>query len=332
MKNMILEKALETFDIEIKALERTSKLLLNNNFIAAVELLTSSHKIIVSGVGKSGIIGQKIAATLSSTGSSAVFLHPVEALHGDIGMVQKGDVVLLLSKSGNTEELIKTIPYLKMRSANIISIVGNISSHLARNSDVVLDASVIKEACPFNLAPTASTTVALAIGDALAVALMYKKNITLEDFSRLHPLGQIGRIVTLNVQDVMKNFSEIATVNSRATFKETLVAMSKKPNGCCCCIDENFNLLGILTDGDVRRVLERYDDIRELFITDVMTKKPVTISPTSPLVEALALMENRENQISILPVVSKNSTSDNKLNNNPKQLLGLVRLHDIITN
>ena len=322
MKNIILDKALETFHTEIKALERTAKLL-TSEFVRAVDMLYSSNKIIVSGVGKSGIIGQKIAATLSSTGSSAVFLHPVEALHGDIGMVQKGDVALLLSKSGNTEELVRTLPYLKMRSANIISIVGNTSSHLAHNSDVVLDGSVLKEACPFNLAPTASTTVALAIGDALAVALMHKKNTTLEDFSRLHPLGQIGRSVTLNVRDVMKQLTEVATVSASDTFKEALLAMSKKPNGCCCCIDTEFNLLGILTDGDVRRILEKHDDIRFLSMADVMTKNPVCVTPEAPLVEALALMENREQQIGVLPVVSTNNSS---------QLLGLVRLHDIVKN
>ena len=285
-------------------------------------MLDNANKIIVSGVGKSGIIAQKIAATLSSIGISAVFLHPVEALHGDIGMVQKGDVALLLSKSGNTEELIRTIPYLKMRSANIISIVGNINSHLASSSDIVLDGSVKKEACPFNLAPTSSTTVALTLGDALAVCLMYKKNVTLEDFSRLHPLGQIGRSVRLTVKDVMHKVQDIAIVSKDTLVKDILIEMTTKPLGCCCCIDENKKLLGILTDGDVRRVLQKYDDIRVLKMSDIMTIEPIKIKEEAYLVEAIALMENRyKKQISVLPVVD----NDNKL-------IGLVRIHDIVNN
>lgn len=314
-----LNYAKQTFALEISALMRTSELL-NSDFEKAVELIASSHKIIVSGVGKSGLIGQKIAATLSSIGVSAVFLHPVEALHGDIGMVQKDDVALLISKSGNTAELVRTIPYLKMRSARIISIVGNMSSHLASASDVVLDGSVEREACPFNLAPTTSTTVALALGDALAVCLMHKKNITLEDFSRLHPLGQIGRNVSLTVQDVMHKLQDVALVSQDTPFKEIIIAMSEKPLGCCCCTDKDGNLIGILTDGDVRRALQKHDDIRTLKMSDIMTREPVKITQTAPLIEALALMENRATQISVLPVVKSD------------KLLGLIRIHDIISN
>ncbi len=315
----ILEYAKQTFDLEIDALKRTSNLL-NADFEKAIKLIANSNKIIVSGVGKSGLIGQKIAATLSSIGVSAVFLHPVEALHGDIGMVQKGDVAILLSKSGNTEELIRTLPYLKMRSAYIISIVGNTNSHLANASDIVLDGSVEKEACPFNLAPTTSTTVALAIGDALAVSLMHAKNVTLEDFSRLHPLGQIGKSVSLTVRDVMHKLQDIATVSQNMMFKEVLIKMSQKPLGCCCCINENNNLLGILTDGDVRRVLNKYDDIRQLKMQDIMTQNPIKINQEAPLIEALALMENRNMQISVLPVIEE------------EKLIGLIRIHDIINN
>ncbi|MBQ6268638.1 MAG: KpsF/GutQ family sugar-phosphate isomerase [Bacteroidetes bacterium] len=320
MSDNILKIANQVFIDEISALERTQSLI-NHNFESAVDILANSNKIIVSGVGKSGIIAQKIAATLSSIGISAVFLHPVEALHGDIGMVQKGDVALLISKSGNTEELIRTLPYLKMRSAHIISIVGNLNSHLATNSDIVLDGSVMKEACPFNLAPTTSTTAALVIGDALAVSLMYKKNVTLEDFSRLHPLGQIGKSVRLMVRDVMHKLQDIAIVAKNTPFKDVLIEMTKKPFGCCCCIDEESKLLGIITDGDVRRILQKYDDIRGLIMDDVMTKNPIIIGEQAYLVEALALMENRgSKQISVLPVVC-----DNKL-------IGLIRIHDIINN
>ena len=334
----IIEKAKQVIAIEIAALERISARL-DENFINAIELIAKTvgktmvndkninhlslttnnyNKIIVSGVGKSGIIGQKIAATFSSIGVSSVFLHPVEALHGDIGMVQKDDVVILLSKSGNTEELVRLIPYLKMRSAKIISIVGKPTSFLATNSDITLDASVETEACPFNLAPTASTTVALSIGDALAVCLMHERKFTLEDFSRLHPLGQIGRTTTLTVKDVMHSIDDIAVAPSHTVFKDALIKMSQKNFGCICITNEENQLLGILTDGDVRRVLQSFDDVLNLELNQLMTKNPVIVRSTAPLIEALALMENRTNQISVLPVV------DDKI------LLGLIRIHDII--
>jgi len=362
----IIDKAKEVLAVEIAALERLSARL-DENFINAVELIAKTvgsinrhselvsaslvittdaeinsarreknsretGKIIVSGVGKSGIIGQKIAATFSSIGVSAVFLHPVEALHGDIGMVQKDDAVILLSKSGNTEELTRLIPFLKMRSAKIIAITGNPTSFLATNADISLDASVEKEACPFNLAPTASTTVALAIGDALAVCLMQEMGFTLEDFSRLHPLGQIGRTTNLTVKDVMQRDIAIASVDT--VFKDALILMSQKSFGCICVVekpmvnDKNINhlpltinhykLLGILTDGDVRRVLSNYDNVLEMKLKDLMTVNPVTVRQDAPLVEALALMENRVNQISVLPVVADGI------------LLGLIRIHDIL--
>ncbi len=316
-KELIIGNAKRVFDMEIASLEHT-KNLLNTDFEKAVNLIASCNKIIVSGIGKSGIIGQKIAATLSSTGTSAVFLHPVEALHGDIGMVQKGDVAILLSKSGNTSELVQLIPYLKMRAANIISIVGSANSFLARNSDAILNASVEREACPYNLAPTTSTTVSLALGDALAVCLMKVKNITLDDFSRLHPLGQIGRTVTLSVKDVMHHINDIATISHNKKFHEALIEMSRKPLGCICVIDKEGTLDGILTDGDIRRVLQKHDNYKELVIGNIMTKSPITINDSAPLVEALALMENRAMQISVLPVVKD------------RKLIGLIRIHDIV--
>lgn len=315
--NCIIEKAKGVIATEIEALN-SSLLRLDDEFAKAVKLIEKSNKVIISGVGKSGIIGQKISATLSSTGVSSVFLHPVEALHGDIGMVQKNDVALLLSKSGNTEELIKLIPYLRMRSAKIVSIVGNTSSFLASNSDVVIDGSVKKEACPFNLAPTSSTTVALALGDALAVCLMLERKFSLEDFSRLHPLGQIGRATNLRVKDVMCKFNDIAVTSPNTIFKDTLIKMTEKPLGCICIIEENRKLIGILTDGDIRRVLQRFDNVLNIEISNVMTVNPITIHENAPLVEALALMENRTNQISVLPVVEN------------EVIIGLIRIHDII--
>jgi len=318
-KNTIIKKAKQVISIEIDALQRTSNLL-NDEFVRAVKLISNANKVVIAGVGKSGIIGRKIAATLSSTGVSSVFLHPVDALHGDIGMVQKDDVIILLSKSGNTEELVKLIPYIKMRSAKIVAIVGNTTSYLASNADIVLDGSVEIEACPFNLAPTASTTVALALGDALAVCLMIERKFALEDFSRLHPLGQIGRTITLSVKDVMHKYEDVAVTDSNTIFKEALILMSLKPLGCICIVDEYRKLLGILTDGDVRRVLQNFNNVFELEINTIMTSNPIIVDENASLLEALALMENRANQLSVLPVVHN------------KILIGLVRIHDILKN
>jgi len=316
----ILKNARYSFQIEIDALQRT-KDRLSDNFIKAVKLLAASNKVIISGVGKSGIIGQKISATLSSTGVTSVFLHPVEALHGDIGMVQPKDVAILISKSGNTEELVRLIPYLKMRNAKMISIVGNTDSHLASNSDIVIDASVETEACPFNLAPTASTTTTLAIGDALAVCLMIERKFTLQDFSKLHPLGQIGRTTNLLVKDVMKKIDVIPTLSPKANLKDAIISMTEKPLGCLCVINLENKLLGILTDGDIRRLLKQtsnFDELLNMKLCNIITSEPVTIKQNATLVEALALMENRNRQINVLPVVKE------------KKLIGLVRIHDVV--
>lgn len=303
---------------EINALESTYNKV-GNNFAEAVQLICNSNKVIVSGVGKSGIIGKKISATFSSIGISSVFLHPVEALHGDIGMVQDDDVVILLSKSGTTDEIIRFLPYIKMRSAKIISILGNTKSFIARHSEIVLDASVEKEACPFNLAPTTSSTVALAIGDALAIASMKFKNVTLEDFSRLHPLGQIGRNITVKVKDIMHTNENLPLISTYAPFKNAIIEITNKDLGCVCVVDEEQNLIGLITDGDVRRVLQNSDDLRELNVSSVMTRNPITIKPEAFLGEALKVMENRTSEINVLPVIEDN-----------KKLVGLIRLHDII--
>ncbi len=313
----VLAIAREVFENEISELKNVCSKL-DENFVRAVEFISQANKIVFSGVGKSGIIAKKIAATFSSFGISSMFLHPVEALHGDIGAVQQGDVAILLSKSGNTEELIRLVPYLKMRSAYIISITGNLNSYLARHSDAVLNGQVSREACPFNLAPTSSTTAALVIGDALAVVTMKMKNVTLEDFSRLHPLGQIGRSITLKVKDVMHTGDNLPIIKLNSTFKEALIEMSRKPLGCVCICDDDMNLLGIITDGDVRRLLNKYDNLKDIIVSEVMTRQPVVIDEDSLLLSALALMENRQSQINVLPVVNCN------------KLIGLIRLHDII--
>lgn len=317
-KDKILEIAAGAFDDEINSLI-AAKDNLDGEFAKAALMIHQSNKTVITGVGKSGLIARKIAATLSSIGSSSVFIHPVEALHGDIGIIQENDVVILLSKSGSTEELIKFVPYVKLRKARIISILGNKNSILARYSDAVLDGSVAKEACPFNLAPTSSTTVALAIGDALAITQMKLKQLTLEDFSKLHPLGQIGRNITVQVKDEMHSGKSIPMCSPETSFRDALIEMTSKDLGCVCITDENITLLGIITDGDVRRILQKHEDMRGLTAGEVMTRNPVSVSGEAYLGEALALMENRDSEISVLPVVDFN-----------KKVTGVIRLHDVV--
>ena len=288
-------------------------------FNDAVELLGRTDKIFVSGVGKSGIIARKISATFASIGLKSFFLHPVEALHGDIGIVADKDTIILLSKSGGTDELVRLIPFLKSRNVRIISIVGNTTSYLASNSDIVLDGTITKESCPFNIAPTVSTLVALAIGDALAVALMAYKNLSVSDFSKNHPLGQIGRNLTIQVKDVMHKNALLPLVEASTDFRDVIVEMTNKNLGCACVVDENRNLLGIITDGDVRRAFQKTDDIRILKANDVMTHNPISINQNIYLGDALAMMENRESQISVLPVIDDMG-----------KYIGIIRIHDIV--
>lgn len=314
----LIEEGKRVLNEEIKSLVRI-KDRIDENFANAVVLIANAHKLVVSGVGKSGMIARKIAATFSSIGISAAYLDPVDALHGDIGFVQENDVVILLSKSGSTSEIVKLIPYLKARNSKIIAITGNMNSYLAMNSDIALDASVSNEACPYNLAPTSSTLVALALGDALAMTIIKYKNISLADISRLHPLGQIGKNFQLSVRDIMHTNSALPIIKLGESFKDAVIEITNKKIGCVCVVDEHGVLKGIITDGDVRRVLQKYDDIRGLKVNDVMTKNPIVISPDANLAEAISLMERRESQISVLPVVDEQN-----------KCIGVIRVHDII--
>jgi len=316
--NQILEEIKRTFIEEKNAIERAF-LKISDTYIEAVNAISIANKVILTGVGKSGIIAKKIAATLSSIGISSVFLHPVEALHGDIGIVQQGDVAILLSKSGSTDEIVKLVPYLKMQAATIISIVGNPNSFLARQADVFLDASVEKEACPYNLAPTSSSTLALVIGDALAIAAMKKRNVTLDSFSRLHPLGQIGRNITIQIKDIMHKDLNLPKVKLGVPLNEAIIEISKKGLGCVCIVENKDQLVGLITDGDLRRTLEKNIDTRDIIVDDIMTKTPITITEDAFLGEALSIMEQRLSQISVVPVLTRNN-----------QLTGVVRIHDIL--
>ena len=293
---------------------------LDQHWNEAVELLLRHQgKVVVSGIGKSGHVGQKIAATLASTGTPAVFLHAAEAVHGDLGIYTPGDPSILISKSGSTAELLRLIPILRQFRSPLIAIVGNLNAPMAKKADVVLDARVEREADPLNLAPTSSTTVALALGDALAVALMQARQFTDKDFARYHPAGQLGRNLWLKVADVMHQDEAVAWVKPETPLRQVIIAMSQHPLGAACVVDQDHLLLGIITDGDLRRVLLTHEDIRGLQAAQGMTCQPTTISPQASLKEATRLMEDRTSQISVLPVVDPLS----------QRCLGLIRIHDI---
>lgn len=286
----------------------------------AVQLILDHQgKVVVSGVGKSGHIGQKIAATLASTGTPAVFLHAAEAVHGDLGIYTPGDPSILISKSGSTAELLRLVPILRQFRSPLIAIVGNPKSPLARQADIVMDAQVEREADTLNLAPTCSTTVALALGDALAVSLMHARQFSLQDFARYHPGGQLGRNLWLRVADVMHQGEDVAWVRLDTPLRQVIIAMTERPLGAACVVDEEFILLGLVTDGDLRRALLAHEDIRHLRSADCMTRKPLTVAPEASLREAIRLMEDRSSQISVLPVLDPKT----------RRCLGLVRIHDI---
>jgi len=292
---------------------------LDQNLIRAVELILGhSGKLVVTGLGKSGHIARKIVATLQSTGTPAVFLHPTEAAHGDLGVCQAGDSVLMISKSGATAELLDLLPPLREFKTAFIGILGNPSAPLAREMDVVLDASIAREADPEGFTPTASSAAALALGDALAIALMQARSFTAQDFSRLHAGGQLGRNLRIRAGDVMHRGDEVAWVKPEDSLKHVVIAITKHPLGAACVVSPAGLLTGLITDGDVRRALQDHDDIRTLRASDVMTPRPSTLSPDTLLHEALAFMEDRPSQISVVPVVDDTG-----------MCLGLLRLHDI---
>jgi arabinose-5-phosphate isomerase len=313
------EKVIELLRIEASAIERAVGRLDRESVRLAVELISCCEsKVIVTGVGKSGIIAQKIAQTLTSTGTIAVFVHPSDALHGGLGIVAGGDVIVALSNSGETDEIISLLPAISRRGSKLIAVVGNTDSTLARKADVVLDASVDKEACPLNLAPTASTTVALAIGDALAMAVMEAKGLTMEDFAANHPAGQLGKRLTLTVGDLMH---ESPNIPPDAGWFDVVRALSRYALGAVNVVDIDHALIGIVTEGDLRRTIERtgMDGLSKITANDMMTKSPATASPQMLAYDALQLMENRPRQISVLPVVDETGRA-----------VGLLRLHDIV--
>ena len=301
---MILKRAKEVFRLEAEAVAALARRL-DENFVRAVEALYSCKgRVVVTGMGKAGIIGQKISATLSSLGTPSVWLHSAEAIHGDLGRVTKDDIVIALSNSGETEETKSLVPILKKIGAGIIAITGNRQSTLAKHSDIVLDVSVKKEACPLGLAPTSSTTAMLAMGDALAVCLVDKKGFKEKDFALYHPGGALGRKLLLKVEDIMRKGKSNPIVNEDTIVKDVLYAITEARAGAASVVNKNGKLTGIFTDGDLRRHLEADSNLSERRVKEVMTKNPVSIQPQKLAVEALRILE--EKKIDELPVVDKN--------------------------
>ncbi len=316
MEKIPIEIAKKTIDDEIRALNALKESI-NEDFEKAVNiLLNASGKVIVTGMGKSGLIGKKIASTLASTGTPSFFLHPAEALHGDLGMVSKGDVLIAISNSGETQELLAIVPIVKRWGNKVISITNNPDSSLAKESDVHLYLNVEKEACPLNLAPTSSSTATLALGDALAITLLELRGFTKEDFARFHPGGSLGKKL-MKVYEVMHKGEELPLVKENYPLKETVIKMSEKGFGAAVVVDEENRLKGIITDGDLRRFINKGKSIDTSSTKDAMTQNPKRISRDKYVLEALEEMEKYN--ITVMPVVE----DDNKV-------IGLVHIHDIL--
>ena len=286
-----LHMAREALDIEAQAL-LAMKDRLDERFVqAAALILGASGRVVVTGMGKSGHVGTKIAATLASTGTPAMFMHPGEASHGDLGMIQAGDVVLGLSNSGESDELVAILPVIKRLGVPLIAMTGGLQSSLARHANVVLDTGVAKEACPLNLAPTASTTAQMAMGDAMAVALLDARGFKPEDFARSHPGGSLGRRLLTHVSDIMRKGDDVPRVTPEASFSELMQEMSRKGLGATSVVNAQGQVLGVFTDGDLRRLIEKGLDLRQLKASDVMHANPRTLRDDALAAEAADLME-----------------------------------------
>lgn len=311
----IISNANKTIELEADAIH-SLKASVNSDFVKAVHTIDRlKGRVVISGIGKSALIAQKIVATFNSTGTPSIFMHAADALHGDLGIVQEGDVVIIISKSGNSPEVKALVPLIKNFGNTVIAIVGNTASYLAQQADIILNTTVSQEACPNNLAPTASTTAQLVMGDALAVCLMQLKGFKEEDFAKFHPGGTLGKKLYLRVGDVFPD-NERPVVLPRQTIKEVIVEMTKKRLGVTAVADENEKLLGIITDGDLRRMLEQNSDIENMTAADIMSKNPKTIQSEELAIAALDIM--RKNSITQLVVVNK------------EKYLGIIHIHDLL--
>ncbi len=314
---MILDNGREVIKKEAEAIAEMATRL-DNNFTEAVKLiLECKGRVIVTGIGKSGLVGKKVAATLSSTGIAAFFLHPTEGVHGDLGLVRSEDIMIVISKSGATDELYQILPTIKRLAVKIILLTGQLESPLTAKCDIVLDCSVKSEACPNNLVPTSSSTAALVMGDALAIALLKERNFSAEDYAYLHPGGLLGRRLLMHVEDLMHTNSEIPIVKPETVIRDTMLEISGKRLGTALVVDDNDILVGIFTDGDLRRLAQKDENFFIRTTGEVMAKNPKTIHPDAILDEALATMEKFS--ITAIPVV-----------NDKNQPVGIIHLHDIL--
>ena len=316
----ILAEARDVLQQEATGIEKLIPTL-DQNFVNAVHMIMESKgRVIVTGMVKSGHIARKVAATLSSTGTPSIFLHPAEGIHGDLGMVTGEDIVLAFSNSGETMEILNILPSLKRIGAKLIAVVGNHNSTLAKNSDIILDASVEKEACPLGLAPTTSTTVALALGDALAVCLLSAHHFTKNQFAIFHPGGALGRKLLLTVENVMHKGTDNPVISEDSTVQDALFMMTEKGLGAVSVVDEDGKLIGLVTDGDVRRGLETGSNFLQWPVDAMMTKSPRVIQNDKLAAEALHIMEkNQPRPITVLPVVDKDRVA-----------VGMIHLTDLL--
>jgi arabinose-5-phosphate isomerase len=317
MVNMVIKQAIDVLKIEAEGILRLADRI-DDNFTKMVDLICSSRgRLIFCGIGKSGIVGRKVVATLNSTGTRSLFLHPAEAMHGDLGMVSSDDIFIALSNSGETDELNAVVPIIQKIGCKIIAFTGNIKSTLACNSNIVIDVAVEKEACPFGLTPTASTTALLAMGDALAVTLINKKHFKLSDFKKIHPGGALSQRLSSRVQDIMLTGESVPYINEEAIMEDAVEEINRRGLGVTLVINAKNVLVGIITDGDLRRLLAKKQSVFEPAVKDVMTKNPRKVSLDSPVYDALNMME--QYQITILPIIDAEG-----------KVLGILHLHDIL--
>lgn len=320
MEDVMLEQARQVLRMEAEAvLEQVERI--DEHFKAAVEIIMACPgRTVITGMGKSGIIGRKMAATLASTGTPSFYLHPAEGIHGDLGMVTEDDVVIALSNSGETGEVLHILPSLRRIGAKLIAMVGNPNSTLAKNSDIVLNVGVTREACPLGLAPTSSTTAALAYGDALALALLSKRKFTASQFAVFHPGGSLGRKLLLTVEDIMHSGTENPLVKADISVQDALFVITDKGLGAVSVVDDDNKMLGVLTDGDIRRGLSKGVDFLKRPVTELMTASPKTITKEKLAAQALHIMEsNRPKPITVLPVVDAEN-----------HVIGLLHMTDLV--
>jgi len=315
--NSSVERGKEVIRIEAEAVAALVTRI-GQNFVAAVDTIYNCKgRVIVTGMGKSGLVARKIVATMNSTGTASIFLHPTDAVHGDLGMVRGEDVVVCISKSGDTDEIRELLPMFKRLGVKIISLVGNVSSHLAKQSDIVLDVSVREEACPHDLAPTASTTATLAMGDALAITLLHKRNFTEKDFAMFHPGGNLGKRLFLKVEEIMVSGDAVPRVKDTVPLSEAIMQMTSKRLGATCVVDGGEKLVGIITDGDLRRLLQNTTNVTNLTAAQAMNRNPKTIRPD--ILASAALEEMEDFNITQLVVVDGGHRP-----------VGVVHLHDLV--